>query len=349
MKKLLPIFILVLCYSGYSQVYTRPNPQRTPAVKPTPKPPTFCFSDTEIQLDVENLPIKFSGNDIKAVAENVEKRQQLTKDEFETTQQFRERVDRENAKPVIGNLNYNSLFIFEALPDFKYDADTERMLLVPRPSRLTVIRRDCDIGFVFPAEYPIQITVTNLDIVEFPVKLAEAKNLKPNLRLFVVVKLSKPDTSEYDDKPLQLTLQQLWITDRTTGQILHKIKDEKPPKTAAISKQLQDAQILVDAGRFDEASSILRRVLLDEPMNAMAYYLLGVIHRERGDAEQAITSFKTSVFWDGDLIKPKIALVRLYIKNRDCGRAKVYFEEAKSKDPNNAELVELESSVSRCR
>ncbi len=77
-------------------------------------------------------------------------------------------------------------------------------------------------------------------------------------------------------------------------------------------------------GRDDEAMTVLRRVLVSEPMSAESYYLLGMIHLRRGDKEQSVSSLKTALFWDNRLINAYIALVKIYVEKGDCLQAKNY-------------------------
>ena len=68
----------------------------------------------------------------------------------------------------------------------------------------------------------------------------------------------------------------------------------------------------------------LRRVLGSEPMSAESYLLLGKIHLRRGDIDQAISSFKTSIFWDNRLIDAHVSLGKIYVEKGDCLQAKNY-------------------------
>jgi len=87
---------------------------------------------------------------------------------------------------------------------------------------------------------------------------------------------------------------------------------------------LAQARQFYKDGRDDDAMTILRRVLVSEPMSAESYYLLGMIHLRRGDKEQSVSSLKTALFWDNRLINAYIALVKIYIDKGDCPQAKNY-------------------------
>jgi len=89
-------------------------------------------------------------------------------------------------------------------------------------------------------------------------------------------------------------------------------------------KSLGEARQFYKDGRDDEAMTVLRRVLVSEPMSAESYYLLGMIHLRRGDKEQSVSSLKTALFWDNRLINAYIALVKIYVEKGDCLQAKNY-------------------------
>lgn len=127
-------------------------------------------------------------------------------------------------------------------------------------------------------------------------------------------------------------------------------------------KLLVQARQFYKDGRDDDAMTVLRRVLVSEPMSAESYYLLGMIHLRRGDKEQSVSSLKTALFWDNRLINAYIALVKIYLEKGDCLQAKNYQTSALEvvsqleKDSNSATEIEekkqevagLQRLVERC-
>lgn len=111
---------------------------------------------------------------------------------------------------------------------------------------------------------------------------------------------------------------------------------------------LAQAEKFYSDGNDDEAMSVLRKVLVSEPMSAQAYLLLGKIHLRRGDQEQAVSSLKTALFWDNRLIEAHIGLGRIYLEKEDCLQAKNYSASAFAVDSNNQEAVALQRQVERC-
>jgi hypothetical protein len=79
---------------------------------------------------VGKLPMAFRGHSHTKLAQLLwDRRQQLKKDEFETTQAHRDRVARLHGQPLLGALSEKSVYAFvEVNPsDFSYDADSQTM------------------------------------------------------------------------------------------------------------------------------------------------------------------------------------------------------------------------------
>lgn len=111
---------------------------------------------------------------------------------------------------------------------------------------------------------------------------------------------------------------------------------------------LAQARDFYKAGRDDDAMQILRRVLASEPMSAEAYLILGSIHLRRGDLEQSVSSLKTALFWDNQLIDAHIALGKIFLEKKDCQQAQNYSRSALLIDANNEQAAALQRSVERC-
>ncbi len=111
---------------------------------------------------------------------------------------------------------------------------------------------------------------------------------------------------------------------------------------------LARARLQFAGGNDDEAMITLRRVLASEPMSAESYLLLGKIHLRRGDLEQAISSFKTALFWNNKLLDAHVALGRIYLEKGDCLQMKNYSVSAGELAPDNQDVVALKRQAERC-
>lgn len=60
------------------------------------------------------------------------------------------------------------------------------------------------------------------------------------------------------------------------------------------SARLELGQLLLDGGKLDEAHSLLRKVIEDDPLNSTAHYSMGVVHARRGQSERAADCFERS-------------------------------------------------------
>lgn len=120
------------------------------------------------------------------------------------------------------------------------------------------------------------------------------------------------------------------------------------PKVDDTQAQIAKAREFVKNGRDDEAMDVLRRILASEPSNAETFLLLGKIYLRRGDIDQAISAFKTSVFWDNRLIDAHVSLGRIYVEKGDCLQAKNYVASALGIDAENQDAKALQRLSERC-
>ncbi|MDQ6788428.1 MAG: tetratricopeptide repeat protein [Acidobacteriota bacterium] len=111
---------------------------------------------------------------------------------------------------------------------------------------------------------------------------------------------------------------------------------------------LEQARTLYKNGSDDEAMTVLRKILVSEPMSAEAYNLLGMIHLRRGDLEQSVSSLKTALFWDNRLISAHVSLGKIYLQKGDCLQAKNYVASALAIDAENQDATGLQRQVERC-
>jgi len=156
-----------------------------------------------------------------------------------------------------------------------------------------------------------------------------------------------------------------WAKSRSVPDI--KLRVEQPARkdfvsVVLINKQGAETQTPVDeteallvqarnfykGGNDNDAMVILRRVLSSEPMSAESYLLLGKIHLRQGDIDQAISSFKTAIFWDNRLIDAHISLGKIYLEKRDCLQAKNYAASAEQIGAENQEVMGLKRQVEKC-
>ncbi len=123
------------------------------------------------------------------------------------------------------------------------------------------------------------------------------------------------------------------------------------PVAAAASESenlLVRARSQFAGGNDDDAMITLRRVLASEPMSAESYLLLGKIHLRRADLDQAISSFKTALFWDNKLVDAHVSLGRIYLEKGECLQVKNYSVSAAEISPENQDVLALKRQAERC-
>ncbi len=132
--------------------------------------------------------------------------------------------------------------------------------------------------------------------------------------------------------------------------ILIKNKSVSPVRTAEneTEKLLRSATELYENGKDDEAMTVLRRILVQEPMSAESYMLLGKIHFRSGDIDQAVSSLKTALFWNSKLIDAHIYLGRIFVQKGDCLQAENYSKSALAINSEDQNAMGLERQVERC-
>jgi tetratricopeptide (TPR) repeat protein len=108
---------------------------------------------------------------------------------------------------------------------------------------------------------------------------------------------------------------------------------------------LEKARKLYAAGLDDEVLPELNRVLMIEPMNAEAHLYIGRVYQRRGDLVRAISSLKTSLFWDAKLVPAHVLLGRIFLEKGDRAQAMTHARTAIDLDPNNQEAIALYRQV----
>ena len=120
------------------------NGQTKPIQKKQPTPvnskntviPNTIYLSSSFNRSLTKIPISFNGHNPIELYNNLHKRTtSLTKDEFESTAQFEQKLQIEKSKPIIGKLNEDSLFAL--IPNeirlhysgFKYNADSMNLEL----------------------------------------------------------------------------------------------------------------------------------------------------------------------------------------------------------------------------
>jgi len=129
------------------------------------------------------------------------------------------------------------------------------------------------------------------------------------------------------------------------------VQKQSQPTAAPIDETealLMQARAFYKDGRDEEALGVLRRVLTSEPMNAESHLLTAKMLLRAGNRDQAISSFKTAIFWDNALIDAYISLGKIYLERGDCLQAKNNLASALQLNAENPEVLGLQRQVDKC-
>lgn len=341
---------------------------------------TSCDSEKEIDINAEKLSANYHGNNLVKIFREIRKKTSLVRDEFETTKQFNERVQKENQKPILGNLNFENLFAFEYEGLFKYDADNERMSIELNLDRLpyknvcaeNAITKPTPAlpGKTKPSTVPMSTpeafisTGLNLSIPieahhqavwknRFSLPITNAKQVKPNLRILLVVKLQNNHQKWHDN--IGAELREIWVYNIETGEIYQKTKADVLPKFNSSETVAQEEERLLSEARefyksklYEEAKKKLRQLIATSPMSAEGYLLLSKIKLDEGDLEMAMSHAKTTLFWDNKLIDAHILLGQIYLQKKDCNQARLYADSALKIDSQNKDAIDFEVKAAKC-
>ena len=432
MNQKLRLTIIILSFFsvfvfGYEQCFSQRKKVAIDKNKSNPKllaqsnAPSKKIVETEFQINVEKLPQDFNGHNLKLLYDSLEKREK-TKDkgEFETTEQYRQRIEQDNNKPLLGMININSTIAFvedvnNLVSNIKnlYNADNKTMTYTLEGERSQnseikysssyLDKKNCfqiDLIVALSKDYVgtngygtkanVRQTISyipslvienwnqgNWGEIQVNMPINVALTAKNQSRILFIGKLTKPlfSSGYMSSKPtiqqprdsswiynyLHLNLEEIWIFNKETGEIYIKFKPQEKKlnslsesrntnqlKQNDIEKLIGQAQIYYKNGNDDEALSILRKILIDEPMSAEAYLLIGKIHLRRNDLEQATSSFKTALFWDNHLIDAYLGLSNIYLKRDDCLQAKNYILAALEVNSKNSDVLEMQRQIAKC-
>lgn len=118
-------------------------------------------------------------------------------------------------------------------------------------------------------------------------------------------------------------------------------------QSAQSSRQLHRAQELFQAGRDNEALTVLAELLREAPDNGDAHLLMARIKERRGQTDSAINSLKAAIFWNPKLTAAHVLLGKLYLQQNNRTQAEVCARNALESDPSNAEAQAFSRMVEK--
>ena len=122
MKKSTVLLVILLMASV---VYAEPKPKKKKAATSAKKESSQKYTASQIDLNLGKLPSNYSGNSPMLVyAAMVKRKNAKDKGEFETSEQYQKRLEKEKYSSIIGQITIDGLFAFKASDIYiKYSAD----------------------------------------------------------------------------------------------------------------------------------------------------------------------------------------------------------------------------------
>ena len=113
------------------------------------------------------------------------------------------------------------------------------------------------------------------------------------------------------------------------------------PKRIPTLLKLCEFQLILQ--QYEESIHTINNILKIQPLNADAFFMLGLNFKELGDTDRAINSFQTAVENDPDLIDAWINLGQLHAQKKSK-LAAVFFDNALKIEPNNTNALHAKAA-----
>lgn len=84
---------------------------------------------------------------------------------------------------------------------------------------------------------------------------------------------------------------------------------------------IREGQVAVEAGRFEEAETVLRRAVAVNPESGAAQYQLGLLYGKKGEPEQAFAQYRAAAAKRPQIPDLYLRLGRAYLDRDDADRA----------------------------
>lgn len=104
------------------------------------------------------------------------------------------------------------------------------------------------------------------------------------------------------------------------------------------------AASLVQEGRHEEAETLLRETIQQQPDNAQAIAGLAQLLAERGEVEEATGLFSRATEQTNSVV-PRLAFVNMLLRQGDIDEAKIHLEKARVSAPDNAQVISLQGII----
>jgi len=91
---------------------------------------TIRYLKAPFEPNIEKIPVPFAGHDIETVYKAFDERKKAEqKDEFESTDQYKQRLSSLSEKPLFASVRQDSILAFVVSPTVTYDADSQMLTI----------------------------------------------------------------------------------------------------------------------------------------------------------------------------------------------------------------------------
>lgn len=135
--------LVILLMTSFSIAQAEPSAKKkkesTTSAKNKKGKQPLTFTDATIDMSLEKLPPNYYGNNPRIIYDIFTKRKKsAVKGEFETTENFMTRIEKEKKFPIIGQILQNGHFAFRGeKPDTEYIADTSELRIKIKLGRVS--------------------------------------------------------------------------------------------------------------------------------------------------------------------------------------------------------------------
>jgi hypothetical protein len=255
----LVLMLLIALSSSHSQGAEKPKGKTKKSQTSKQKQPSSetkpieKFEANQVDLACTALPKNYTGHDLVSIFNALKNRKiSAQKGEYETTEQYKQRVQNEEQKPLIGLLGVNDIFSFVVNPESKYNADSQTLTIVVKTTGvLNGFKTDNSrAGILGPTLYYKKSTYMGSNAFGASTEIEKILMLKVVLA-FSNISALPLDKPTYGEKNIEF-----------------KLENIKPEIAKVIREQLQVAFIYKLEEPYHSVGSMIHEPTRDEPRDS---------------------------------------------------------------------------------
>ncbi len=214
----------------------------------------ISYDTKPFEINVSKVPVSYNGHDAEKILKELYKLKNLKKDTYETTNDFNNRVSRRNHQPIYAKVSTTALLAHVAQLDQEYDADKGTLLLsnsVDEKGEILAAFNNYNSSTRIHCEfYNLKTDILNniafnkyvskgkFTIAMQNIPPQKAKSYKNKIYILYAYRIYDPNaidgfgqhwttgiqettTNSYS---LPVNVSQIWIFNKSTGEIIYRLK-----------------------------------------------------------------------------------------------------------------------------